>query len=66
MGLSGAAGSIGFRSLGVKIDYHTLQGVPLPAILQHFVVLYEVKTKRGKDILYVSDPAHELMTYTKE
>ncbi len=70
LGLSDAAERIGFRSLGVKIDYNTLLEAPLPAILhwnkQHFVVLYDVKTKRGKDVWYISDPAHGLMAYSKE
>jgi len=52
--------------------------VPLPCIAhwkqRHFVVVYDVKGKRlkvkgksGKDEkVYVADPAHGLITYTKE
>ena len=65
-GLSDAAESIGLRSLGVKISYDKLQEeAPLPCIVfwqqKHFVVVYKIK----KDTIYVSDPAHGLLQYTK-
>jgi ATP-binding cassette, subfamily B, bacterial len=64
--LSDAAEKIGFRTLGVKLDLERLDEVPLPCILhwnkEHYVVLYEIK----KTKFYVSDPAHGLLTYTKE
>jgi len=66
LGLSEAAESIGFRTLGVQLSLSKLLEVPLPCILhwnsQHFVVLYKVK----KDIFYISDPAYGLLTFTKE
>ncbi|RZS92553.1 peptidase domain-containing ABC transporter [Aquimarina brevivitae] len=71
LGLSDAVESIGFRSLGVKLSLEKLQEVPLPCIIHwnkvHYVVLYNVKKDRkGNWKLYVSDPAHGLITYSKE
>lgn len=56
--LAQAAEQIGFRSLGVKINFHDLeQKAPLPAILHwegnHFVVVEAIK--KGK--VYLADPA---------
>ncbi|MCK8480087.1 peptidase domain-containing ABC transporter [Psychroserpens algicola] len=66
MGLSDAAESIGFRSLGIKMAFKKLKKAPLPCILHwnksHYVVLYKIK----KDKAYVSDPAHGLLTYKKD
>lgn len=66
LGLSNAAEKIGFRTLGVKITWEQLEEVPLPCILHwnknHYVVLYKV----AKGICHISDPAHGLLTYTKE
>lgn len=68
LGLSNAAENLGFRSLGVKIDFNTLANeVPLPCIVhwnkQHFVVVYNID-KKGK--VYISDPSYGLINYTKE
>jgi len=45
LGISDAAESIGFRTMGVKISFEQLLKVPLPCILHwnqnHFVVLYK-------------------------
>ncbi|WP_420552646.1 peptidase domain-containing ABC transporter [Tenacibaculum aiptasiae] len=66
LGLSEAVESIGFRSLGVKLAYKKLLEAPLPCIVHwnknHYVVLYKIK----KDTVYISDPAHGLITFTKE
>ncbi len=66
LGLSEAVEQIGFRSLGVKLSFEKLQEAPLPCILhwnnEHYVVLYKVK----KNKVYISDPAHGLITFTKE
>jgi ATP-binding cassette subfamily B protein len=66
MGLSDAIESIGFKSLGVKLSYQKLLEAPLPSIVHwnknHYVVLYKIK----KDTVYISDPAHGLITYTKK
>ena len=68
LGLSEAAENLGFRSLGVQIDFKTLaEEVPLPCILhwnkQHFVVVYKIDKD---DIVYISDPSYGLITYKKE
>ncbi|MFI2742916.1 peptidase domain-containing ABC transporter [Zhouia sp. PK063] len=64
--LSDAAEAIGFKSMGVKLDYKTLLEAPLPLIVfwnkNHFVVVYKIK----KDVVYISDPSYGLITYTKE
>lgn len=66
LGLSDAVEKIGFHSIGIKISYHKLKDVPLPCIIHwnknHYVVVYKIK----KGIIYISDPAHGLITYTKE
>ena len=51
LGISDAAESIGFRTVGVKIDFNTLvKEVNLPVIAHwkqnHFVVIYEIKKHR--------------------
>lgn len=66
-GLSNAAENLGFRTLGVQIDFNILTTeVPLPCLVHwnknHYVVVYKID-KLGK--VYVSDPAHGLITYTK-
>ncbi len=66
LGLSEAVETIGFRSLGVKLSYKKLCEAPLPCIVHwnkiHYVVVYRIK----KGIVYVSDPAHGLIKYTKK
>lgn len=73
LGLSDAAEKIGFRTLGVKINFETLvEEVPLPCIVhwnkQHFVVVYDIKAVSGSSNYQVriSDPSYGLITYTKE
>lgn len=65
LGLSDAVEGIGFHSIGVKINYNKLQEVPMPCIVHwnsfHYVVVYKIK----KGVVYVSDPAHGLITYTE-
>lgn len=67
LGISDAAESIGFRTLSAKIPFDKLRDeAPLPFIAhwrqQHFVVVYGFK---GNDV-FVSDPAHGRVRYTKE
>ncbi|QHN64633.1 peptidase domain-containing ABC transporter [Bergeyella cardium] len=67
-GLSEAAEKIGFRSLGVNIDFNTLKNeVPLPCIVHwdsaHFVVVYKINKQNR---VYISDPNYGLIDYTKE
>jgi len=68
LGLSDAAESLGFRSLGVQIDFDTLtEEVPLPCIVHwnknHFVVVYKIDKSEK---VYVSDPSYGLISYRRE
>jgi ATP-binding cassette, subfamily B, bacterial len=67
LGLSEAADSLGFRTLGVRIPFEMLsENVPLPCIVfwrqKHFVVVYKI----GKDKIWVADPALGLVKYSHE
>lgn len=67
LGTSDAAESIGMRTMGVRISFDKLANeVLLPCIAHwrqnHFIVVYKIK----KDTVYVSDPAHGLVKYTKD
>lgn len=67
LGLSEAADSLGFRTLGVKIPFEMLAGkVTLPCIVhwgqKHFVVVYRIKN----DKIWVADPATGLIQYTRD
>ncbi len=67
LGLSEAADSLGFRTLGVKIPFDMLNdNVPLPCIVhwrqKHFVVVYKIKN--GK--IWVADPAIGLIKYNTD
>jgi len=66
LGLSEATEKLGFRTLGVKLSYDKLTEAPLPCTIHwnknHYVVVYKIK----KEIIYISDPAHGLITYTKD
>lgn len=67
LGISEAAESIGFRSLGAKITAQQLiHETPLPAILHwkqnHFVVLYKIKGKT----FHIADPAVGLRQYNQK
>jgi len=66
LGLSEAADSVGFRTLGVKIPFDLLmQKVTLPCIVhwrqKHFVVVYRIKDDR----VWIADPAAGLITYSR-
>ena len=68
LGISEAAESIGFKTIGVHIGFEQLkEDLPLPCIVhwkqRHFVVVYKIR----KDFVYVADPAHGLVKFrTKE
>ena len=67
LGISEAAESIGFRTIGTKINLKQLvEDAPLPCILHwnqnHFVVLYKVKGNK----FYIADPAGSKYTLTSE
>ena len=66
-GLSKGAEVLGFRTMGVKIDFNKLRKeAPLPLIAhwnqRHFVVVYKIT----KNKVFISDPGNSLLTYTHE
>jgi ATP-binding cassette subfamily B protein len=70
LGISDAAETIGFRTIGVKITYEQLvKEAVLPCILHwnqnHFVVLYDIKEKKNKYNFYIADPGSGLHIYTE-
>ncbi len=67
LGLSEAADSAGFRTMGIKIPFEVLrEKIALPCIVhwrqKHFVVVYRIR--KGK--IYAADPATGLVTYTQD
>jgi ATP-binding cassette, subfamily B, bacterial len=65
--LSEAAEKLGFRTLGAKITFDQLRNeAPLPCIIHwqqnHFLVIYKIT----KSKVYVSDPSHGLLSYSKQ
>jgi ATP-binding cassette, subfamily B, bacterial len=67
LGLSEAADSLGFRTIGVKIPFELLnENVPMPCIAhwrqRHFIVVYKIK----KNKIYAADPAVGLINYNRE
>lgn len=67
LGISDAAESIGFRTLGAKLSYEQLCDSPLPCIIhwnqKHFVVVTKIDKKRG--LISIADPASERLIYKK-
>lgn len=66
LGLNDASEKIGFRALGVQISFEQLEEeAPLPCIVHwkqnHFVVVYQIK----KNKVFIADPGHGLITYSK-
>lgn len=62
LAIAKAAEKIGFKTRGVKIKLDILsKQVKCPCILywrqEHFVVLYDIKTSRGKRIYRIADPS---------
>jgi ATP-binding cassette subfamily B protein len=74
LGISDAAESIGFKTLGAKITFEKLANeVPLPCIVHwkqnHFVVVYKVESRKSKGsstVISVADPAHGLVKFSEE
>ncbi len=78
--ISDAAEKIGFRTQGVRIPCDRLATMSLPAILHwnqnHFVVLYKIRKKTSslfhsgkkpvEEEFFLSDPAHGLITYSRD
>ncbi|WP_159479970.1 peptidase domain-containing ABC transporter [Chryseobacterium sp. 18068] len=71
-GLSDAAEDLGFRSVGVKVDFNTLiDEIPLPCIVHwnknHFVVVYDIKKSKNKEAkIKISDPSYGLIEYSQK
>jgi len=66
-GIAEAAEVIGMHTLGANLTFESLSNeAPLPCIAhwrqRHFVVVYKIEKKK----VYVSDPAHGLITYSKD
>jgi ATP-binding cassette, subfamily B, bacterial len=71
LGIAQAAESIGFRTMGVKLTPEQLgREAPLPAIIHwlqdHFVVLYKVTGKKGREIYHVADPGGGLVRFDRK
>jgi ATP-binding cassette subfamily B protein len=67
LGLSEAADSLGFRTIGIRIPFEKFtENVPLPCIVhwrqKHFVVVYKIKG----DKIWIADPAVGLLTISKD
>jgi ATP-binding cassette subfamily B protein len=67
LGLSEAADSLGFRTIGVRIPFEQLtENVPLPCIVhwrqKHFIVVYRIH----KDKIWAADPSIGLVKFEKE
>lgn len=71
LGISDAAESIGFRTMGVRISFEQLvRDVPLPCILHwnqnHFVVCYGIEKRKGEYRFRIADPASQPVTYHEQ
>ena len=67
LGLSEAADSLGFRTIGVRLPFDKFaEKTPLPCIVHwrqnHFVIVYKIKG----DKLWIADPAVGLLTISKD
>lgn len=67
LGVSDAAESIGFHTIGIKVSYDKLIKENITPFIvhwrqDHYVVVYKI----DKDKVYVADPAESVITYTKE
>jgi ATP-binding cassette subfamily B protein len=67
LGLSEAADSLGFKTIGVKIPFEMMEErVPLPCIVhwrqRHFIVVYKIKN----DKVWAADPALGLVKYDRD
>ncbi|HBE39951.1 MAG TPA: ABC transporter ATP-binding protein [Bacteroidales bacterium] len=67
LGLSEAADSLGFRTIGVKIPFEMLaEKVPMPCIVhwkqKHFIVVYRI----ANDKIWAADPALGLVKYSRD
>ena len=64
LGISTAAESIGFRTIGVHISFQQLAEAPLPCIVHwkqnHFVVVYNIKIRKNREHTVVGADDHSL------
>ncbi|WP_143304572.1 peptidase domain-containing ABC transporter [Chitinophaga vietnamensis] len=64
LGLTNAAGKMGFQTLGAPLSFDRLQEAPLPCVVHwnqnHFVVLYRITSK----YVYIADPGRGRARYT--
>jgi ATP-binding cassette subfamily B protein len=76
LGISEAAESIGFRSLGVQITFDQLAvNAPLPCVIHwrqnHFVVAHRISRRRNyltgktRTVVHVADPGKALIDYSE-
>ena len=68
LGISEAAETIGFHTLGVRLSYDQLVNeASLPCIVHwkknHFVVVYKITVKNKETWFHVSDPARDIIKY---
>lgn len=70
LGISEASTTLGFHTVSTLAIAEDLEEITLPCILHwdqnHFVVLYKIKKKKGKNIYYIADPGCGLIEYTQE
>ena len=71
LGISEAAEKIGMHTIGAQLPLERFHDdLPLPCILhwnqEHFVVLYNVRRKRGTWHYYIADPRGSKLRFTEE
>lgn len=72
LGISDAAEYFGFISIGVKLTWEQFKNqANFPCIVHwnqtHFAVVYDIREKRGKTFIYISDPAsRDLLIYQEK
>ena len=71
LGISEAAEKIGFRTMGVQVNFERLQDAPFPCIVhwnqRHFVVVYKLSPPSAKKkYVWVADPAAGKLKYTQK
>ena len=71
LGISDAAESIGFKTMGVRISFPQLiNDMPLPCILhwnqKHFVVCYRLKKTKDGYVFYIADPATKNLAFKEK
>lgn len=68
--LSKIAEGFGMQSSAGYVDITNLKRCTLPCILhweqKHFVVLYKIKSRNKKLVLYIADPAKGIIEYTEQ